>query len=61
MINNFKKSSKCGTSTCVEVKFNLAAAGKSVTVRDAEGNEVLYSVDEWRAFIEGVKLGEFDI
>lgn len=56
-MDKFKKSSRCGTSTCVEVSigFNL------VTVRDAEGDLVMYTKEEWRAFIEGVKLGEFDV
>ncbi len=35
--------------------------GKTVTVRDAEGDTVMYTLAEWRAFVEGVKLGEFDI
>lgn len=56
-MNEFKKSSRCGTSTCVEVKID----SHIVTVRDAEGDTVMYTLAEWRAFVEGVKLGEFDI
>ena len=56
-MNNFKKSSRCGTSTCVEVKID----NHLVTVRDSEGDVVMYTHAEWQAFVEGVKLGEFDI
>lgn len=56
-MEKFKKSSRCGTSTCVEVNIGTHL----VTVRDAEGDLVMYTRAEWRAFIEGVKLGEFDV
>lgn len=56
-MENYKKSSRCGNSTCVEVKMDTHL----VTVRDAQGDTVMYTRAEWRAFVEGVKLGEFDI
>ena len=57
MQNNFKKSSKCNGSFCVEVNIS----DHLVTVRDAAGDLVMYTHNEWRAFIEGVKMNEFDI
>lgn len=56
----FKKSSKCGTSTCVEVAIGLT----KVWVGDSKhpnGGNLEFTTDEWTAFVEGVKLGEFDI
>jgi hypothetical protein len=57
MNDSWKKSSRCGTSTCVEVKVE----GDFVLVRDNDRDCVSYSLAEWRVFIEGVKLGEFDV
>jgi hypothetical protein len=57
---NFKKSSKCGTSTCVEVYVGT----EGVVVRDSKNEDKAYLAfdkEEWRAFIKGAKLGEFDI
>jgi len=55
----WKRSSWCGTSSCVEV----ASLGGAVAVRDSKSADsavLLYTPDEWRAFIVGVKAGEFD-
>jgi hypothetical protein len=57
MKNGWIKSSRCGTATCVEVKIN----NHLVEVRDASGDIVMYTHDEWRAFLEGAKNGEFDL
>jgi hypothetical protein len=58
----FKRSSKCSTGTCVEVRIgSVDSCGKSVTVRDDVGTYVFFTTAEWTAFVEGVKLGEFDI
>jgi hypothetical protein len=43
----------------VEVAF----AGDAVAVRDTkdrQGAMLLFTGDEWKAFLEGVKAGEFD-
>lgn len=55
------KSSKCDNSggSCVEVAY----AGDQVLTRDSKDPAAApqaYSREEWRAFVEGVKLGEFD-
>lgn len=49
----------CGGGTCVEV----ALIGDEVLVRDGKdpsGPILRYSLDEWAAFAEGVRRGEFD-
>jgi hypothetical protein len=53
------KSSKCGSSTCVEVDFEETPG--TVIVYDEWGNKCYYDYDEWKAFVAGVKLGEFDL
>jgi Domain of unknown function (DUF397) len=53
------KSSKCANGTCVEV--DLVSNTNKVIVYDMFGNRCIYTHDEWRAFVDGVKLNEFDI
>jgi hypothetical protein len=53
----FRKSSRCADGQCVEV----ATTADRVLVRDAAGRQVSYDFDEWRAFVAGVKDGEFDL
>jgi hypothetical protein len=57
----WRKSSRSSPSgdNCVEVAF----AGDEVAVRDSKNRDaatLLFTVDEWKAFIEGAKAGEFD-
>jgi hypothetical protein len=57
----WKRSSKCGTGTCVEVDLDWS---DGVRLRDSKRPEHQYfwfTPDEWRAFVEGVKAGEFDV
>ncbi|MBG0567905.1 DUF397 domain-containing protein [Actinoplanes aureus] len=56
----WQKSSYCGNSTCVEVAFTASF----VALRDAKDVSkpaLLYSHEEWVAFLAGVKTGEFDL
>jgi hypothetical protein len=57
----WRKSSRSSPSgdNCVEVAF----AADAVAVRDTKDRQaamLLFTGDEWKAFIEGVKAGEFD-
>lgn len=55
----WRRSSLCVNAGCVEV----GAAGGHVLVRDSKADAspvLVYTVDEWRAFLAGVKAGEFD-
>lgn len=54
------RSSRCIASGCVEVQV----LGDAVLVRnsaEADGPVLKYSHDEWIAFIDGVRAGEFGL
>jgi predicted secreted Zn-dependent protease len=57
----WKRSSRCDnrSGNCVEV----AALPGATAVRDSadpEGPVLVYARNAWRAFVDGVKRGEFD-
>ena len=55
----WRRSSLCVNAGCVEI----GTVGGQVLVRDSKlaASPVLtYTRDEWRAFLAGVKAGEFD-
>ncbi|GIH69885.1 MULTISPECIES: DUF397 domain-containing protein [Sphaerimonospora] len=58
----WRKSSRSGSNggQCVEVAANLPGV---VAVRDSknpDGPKLLFTPGEWRAFINGIKDGQFD-
>ena len=56
----WRKSSRSGTSNCVEV----ALCGSSVLVRDSKdpsGPVLAFSSEEWEAFLAGARRGEFHL
>lgn len=57
--SDWLRSSLCGAGNCVEV----ASLGDGVAVRDSKGGTdlLVFTADEWRAFVGGVKIGEFDL
>ena len=56
-MSTFHRSSFCSLGDCVEV----AHAADGVLVRDSKNpaQHLTFDADEWRAFIAGVKAGEF--
>jgi len=51
---------RCNNGECVEVAMH----GERVWVRgsqDASGAVLSFSIDEWRAFLDGAKRGHFDL
>lgn len=58
---SWRRSTKCDAGTCVEV--NIIGVQDTVLVRSttAPTNSISFTADEWRAFIAGVKDGEFDL
>jgi hypothetical protein len=59
--DGFRLSSKTRKCCCVAVRIG---ADGTVDIRDTknvDGPTISYNRDEWSAFIEGVKLGEFDV
>ena len=66
----WRKSTRSGpwTDNCVEVNTADPSHGESladrlVLIRESEDPDVVVitTVDKWRAFVEGVKAGEFDL
>jgi hypothetical protein len=58
---DYRISSFCSLGDCVEVG---QLPGGAVTVRDTKDSErrtaLTFTRDEWAAFVQGVKAGEFD-
>lgn len=59
---NWQKSSRSGpfTDNCVEVAF----VGDVIVVRDSkspQGPVLIFTPNEWDAFVDGAKDGEFDV
>jgi Domain of unknown function (DUF397) len=55
---NWKRSTFCGNTTCVEV----AQVGDAILVRDSknpESSPLTFDQAEWTAFTRGVAAGEF--
>lgn len=55
----FKSSKSGGNDSCVEVAF----VDEAIAVRDSKnptGAALIYTRDEWDAFLAGCKDGEFD-
>ena len=59
----FRRSSAClpnPSPSCVEV----STGGGEIVVRDSKdpsGGTLVFTKDEWLAFVAGVKKGEFDV
>lgn len=54
----WRRSSRCGNNACVEV----AEVDGRILVRDSknpDGPVLSFTVAEWRAFVDGVGVGEF--
>lgn len=60
-MSDVRVSSFCYGGECVEVEF-FGSEGVEVLRSDSAWFErVYFTHDEWRAFIAGVKNGEFDV
>ena len=55
----WRKSSRSQYNACVEVRF-LGDCVPLRNSRDPDGPVLVFTVPEWDAFVEGVKLEEFD-
>lgn len=60
-MSGWQRSSFCSGGACVRVVFE----GESIVVSDSklapDGPELVFTRDEWRGFVLGVKFGEFDL
>lgn len=62
MQNNWTRSSTCSSGTCVEVR--RLPDIQEVAIRNSKpgwSSALVFSEEEWRVFVEGVKRGEFDV
>ena len=50
-----------GGASCVEVASNLPGIVAVRDSKDREGPKLGFTPGEWRAFVTGVKSGEFDL
>lgn len=59
---SFRKSSRCGSSACVEVDTSHADKGH-VDLRESDypDDVIVVSTPAWAAFVAAVKNGEFDV
>lgn len=60
--DGFAGPTYCADTACVEV--DVASAAPDVLVRDSKDLSIppmRYTADEWKAFVAGVKAGEFDL
>ena len=59
---NWRKSTRSGSSgNCVEVADNLPGVIGVRDSKDPAGPALIFTPDEWAAFVGGVKDGEFDL
>lgn len=58
----WRKSSYSGDNggQCVEVAENLPGVVAVRDSKDPDGPALVFTPEEWRAFISGVKAGDFD-
>jgi Domain of unknown function (DUF397) len=59
----WRKSSFSGSNGggCVEVARNLPGVVAVRDSKDREGPALVFTPDEWRAFLDGVRAAEFDL
>jgi Domain of unknown function (DUF397) len=59
----WRKSSYSGSSggNCVEVAQFPASAIAVRDSKDPDGPRLVFTPDEWQAFVAGLKAGEFDL
>ncbi|HEY2507052.1 MAG TPA: DUF397 domain-containing protein [Streptosporangiaceae bacterium] len=57
----FKSSYSANGSTCVEVATNLPGIVAVRDSKDRDGAVLTFTPDEWIAFVNGARSGEFDL
>lgn len=61
-LNKWFKSTKSGNNgSCVEVRYRSPAIDVRDTKDHGQGPELAFTSQEWSAFVEGAKRGEFDL
>lgn len=57
----FKKASGSLDTACVEVDLDTPGRVLVRNSKHVDGPVIVYTTEEWRAFLSGVNAGEFDI
>jgi Domain of unknown function (DUF397) len=60
-VTTFKTSSFCSLGNCVEVGRTDEGAVLVRDTKDRAQEALSFTVEEWSAFVAGVKAGEFDV
>lgn len=55
-----KSSRSSNNGNCVEVARNLPGVVAMRDSKDPDGPVLVFTPDEWRAFLSGARAGEFD-
>lgn len=55
------KASACSFGDCVLVDLDDGHTGVLVAHSISPGRQLRFTTAEWRAFVDGVKAGEFDL
>lgn len=60
---DWRKSTRSGNggSDCVEVATNLSGVVGVRDSKDRSGPVLTFGAEAWRAFLDGVKRGDFDL
>ncbi|WP_329084714.1 DUF397 domain-containing protein [Streptosporangium sp. NBC_01469] len=58
----WRKSSRSGSNggQCVEVAANVSGVVAVRDSKDPHGPSLLFTPAQWRSFVSGVKVGDFD-
>jgi hypothetical protein len=57
----WRRAARCaGDGDCIEVAHFPEGEVAIRSSKDAHGNYLTFSTEEWRAFVDGVESGEFD-
>ncbi|SDG51263.1 protein of unknown function [Pseudonocardia oroxyli] len=59
--SEFVRSSYCSAGACVEVAVSESGQVLVRDNKDLAAGALSFTAEEWRAFVSGVKNGEFDL
>jgi hypothetical protein len=57
----FRKADGCSDKSCVEVAITADAIGIRDSKDNGRGPVLAFTPDEWAAFLNGARKGEFDL